>query len=572
MANIHWPQERVFPSFSRPKYLDVVDIRDMDFLNDFRFLPLITLQGLVNKHRPQIYIILTSEDELWLKLIRDEDVKINEMDLDNVMRKYRGYCKGYIVYDPEVPDTLNLANTISGIEDVVVVNPRDVSWIESLGFVKYGDLRGKFRNKLEAYRWGYEELWPKCCHRILAPMKPYSSSDPPRPMQIAVRDYVSALRLFAHYLDPNNVEELNLFRKLLGDMPESSAILGWYEACEHITVRLASEYGKFVVVTTGSPYLVSNLTVWSGIDVEVKSRLPPLHLDRLGEDKVYVTFYVNDGDNIQWDVLMRKFWDDKYRGKIPIAWTISPFLIDLAPLIMKYYVDGMSEDDVFVSGPSGAGYWYPNVNPNYTEKFLDVTKRYFERIGLKFTEILGEFLDGESLTCYSERLNLLAIKLGYRGMDIFPYYLGKSPVPIIPGTVEYTDEESTYGWLKAIATVYKRRPLYVLVICIPWRFKNLSPLMDIVKKISADNDFILVNFHELVAMLNPSYGIKLSKKILEEVKARKMLKVAELIEKNLEEAEKKYSEGKWRESLSSIMAIYRIAKQHLEKIFFDEVK
>jgi len=570
MANIYWPEEKVFPRFSRPEYLDIVDIRNMDFFNDFKFLPLITLQGLVNKHKPQIYIILRDEDELWLKLIRDENIPINKMDLNNVMEKYRDYCKGYIIYDPNVPDTLNLANIMSGIYDTVIVNPRDISWIEGLGFKKYGDLRGRFKNRLEVYRWGYEELWPKCSHRLLVPMRPYPVSNPPRPLQIAVRDYASALKLFIHYLDPHNVEELSLFKKFLKDMPENSAILGWYKECEHITVRLASEYNKFVVVTTGAPHLVSNLTVWSGIDVKVKFKLPPLNLNKLGEDKVYVTFYINDGDNVQWDILMRKFWDDKYRGKIPIAWTVSPFLIDLAPLIMKYYAESMSENDTFVSGPSGTGYWYPNINPNYTEKFLDLARKYFERTGLKFTEILGEFLDGESLIHYSEKLNLLAIKLGYRGMDIFPYYVGKSPVPIIPGTVEYTDEKSTYGWLKAIATVYRKRPLHVLVICIPWRFKNLEPLINIVKKLSRDNDFNLINLHEFAAMLNPRYGIKLSKKILEEIKTKKMLEIAKHIERNLKEAERKYDEGRWRESLSNIMTIYRIAKQYLGKIIINE--
>ena len=570
MANIYWPVEKVFPRFSRPEYLDIVDIRNMDFFNDFKFLPLITLQGLVNKHKPQIYIILRDEDELWLKLIQDENIPINKMDLNNVMEKYRDYCKGYITYDPNVPDTLNLANIMSGIYDTVIVNPRDISWIEGLGFKKYGDLRGRFKNRLEVYRWGYEELWPKCNHRLLVPMRPYPVSNPPRPLQIAVRDYASALKLFIHYLDPHNVEELSLFKKFLKDMPENSAILGWYKECEHITVRLASEYNKFVVVTTGAPHLVSNLTVWSGIDVKVKFKLPPLNLNKLGEDKVYVTFYINDGDNVQWDILMRKFWDDKYRGKIPIAWTISPFLIDLAPLIMKYYAESMSENDTFVSGPSGTGYWYPNINPNYTEKFLDLARKYFERTGLKFTEILGEFLDGESLIHYSEKLNLLAIKLGYRGMDIFPYYGGKSPVPIIPGTVEYTDEKSTYGWLKAIATVYRKRPLHVLVICIPWRFKNLEPLVNIVKKLSRDNDFNLINLHEFAAMLNPRYGIKLSKKILEEIKTKKMLEIAKHIERNLKEAERKYDEGRWRESLSNIMTIYRIAKQYLGKIIINE--
>ena len=566
MTNVYWSEGRVFPKFSKPDCLEVIDLRGMNFFNDTKYISLITLQGLVNKHKPRMYIILTDIDDEWLKLIQKENIPIIKTNLEEAMEKYRNYCKGYVVYDAKVPDTLNLANIMSGIHDLIVTSPQNIDWIESLGFKEFEDLRGKFKSRLEVYRWAYEELWPKCDHRLLAPMRPYHVYDPPRPMQIAVRDYATALKLFIHYLDPYNSEELRLFKNLLKEMPDNSAILGWYEGTEHITVRLASEYNKFVVVITGNPYLVSNLTVWSGIEVETKFKLPPINLSKLGEDKVYVTFYMNDGDNVQWNFMMKKFWSDPYRGRIPMAWTISPFLIDLAPLVMKYYVDSMSENDTFVSGPSGTGYWYPNVNPNYVQKFLEIATKYFKRTGLRFTEILGEFLDGRSLIYYSKRLNLLAIKLGYRGMDIFPYHLNETPVPIVPGTIEFKEgeEESAYNWLKAIATVYKKRPLHVLIICVPWHFKSLKSMTLLAEKISKDERFILVNFHEFVAMLNPRYGIELSRKFLKEATKRKIpSKIITEVKYLLEKSEKEYKGKRWNTALQRLFEIYKILKQNL---------
>ncbi|RLE92576.1 MAG: hypothetical protein DRN04_09865 [Thermoprotei archaeon] len=565
MAGISWSEDRVFPKFSEPKRLEVVDLRKIDFRKNWRWLPLLILQGLVNREEPRIYVLLSDRDADLLKLIEKHGIEVAKIDLDKVFEKYLSYAKGYIVFDPSVPDTLNVANTLSGLIDALVVSPEDSEWAEKKGLKLLEDFRGRFKSRLEAYKWAYRRLWPKVNKRLLAPMKPYSDS---RLLQIAFRDYVTAVKIFAHYLDPRISEERELFCRLLKEMPDNSAVLGWYRETEHITVRLASEHRKFVVVITGSPFLTSNLTVWSGIRVKCKYPLPPIDFSKLGKDKVYVTFYMNDGDNIQWDFMMKDFWEDPDRGKIPVAWTISPFLKELAPLIMKYYAETASSQDTFVSGPSGAGYWYPNVNPDYIDTFLKMSRKYLEESGLKFTEILGEFLDGESLPKYAET-GLLAIKLGYRGMDIFPYHLKDSPVPIIPGTVEFWEgeEEKVYGWLKAIATVYKKRPLHALIICVPWRYKSLKPLRIVADKLSADSDFVLVNFHEFVAMLNPVYGLTLCKRLLEEAKKRNLLKetISEA-ESYISKAEELCLKKKWREALNQLNKIYRMLGSKISSI------
>ena len=44
MSNVEWPQDRVFPAFSKPDSLVVVDLRSTDFFRDYKHLLLITLQ------------------------------------------------------------------------------------------------------------------------------------------------------------------------------------------------------------------------------------------------------------------------------------------------------------------------------------------------------------------------------------------------------------------------------------------------------------------------------------------------------------------------------------------------
>ena len=540
-AHIYWPPNHIFPTFASTKELYVVDLRGKDFYTYHKHLVLTTLQGLVNREKPRIYIIFTDRDYKWLELCSKElGIKVTPITVDEVIKKFAKYATGYIVYDPKVPDTVNLATTMAGIYNCVVVHPDDIPWIKKFGLKEFYDFRGKFKDRLEAYLWAYKNLWPKCCHRLLATVSPGPPICTHNPMQVAGRDYVVALRLFAQYLDLQNASQYNLFIKLLRDMPNNTAVLGWFEEEEWNYVHTCSLYGKFVVVMFHhyGPLGFANPTVWGGLvpKEQLKFKLPPIDIRKLGyEDKIYITFYITDGDNLQWDYDMLRLWNDPNRGKIPIAWTISPYLIDVAPFMMYYYSKTATANDTFISGPSGAGYWYPAANHHYILQYLKVTKYYFNRTGLKFVEILG--YDDYAGELYAKNLNILAIKREYSVQySLFTlyqecvYYLDDVPTPIVFGYVHYKD--STYDYFKVRVQALKyinRRPLFILVVSQPWDFRNLATVTEVVKELYPDKDIIFVNFHEFITLVNPVYGIKQAKIFLQKAKEKGASK--ELIQK-----------------------------------------
>lgn len=572
-SNVIWNEKRVFPEFAEPDVLYVVDLRHTDFYNSFKHLPLITLQGLVNREKPRIFVVLTNTDYEWMtEISKFKNITLKRASLDTVMEMFSHYAKGYIIYDDAIPDTVNVATTMAGIYDGIVVHPNDVKWVEKFKIPKLKDLRGLFKDRYEAYQWAYENLWPLCDHRMLVPMSPGPPVCTHNPMQVAARDYVVALKLFVHYLNPQISRELDLFVNLLKDMPDNVPILGWYEEDEGKTVELASTYKKFVVVMTHhyGPLSFANPTVWSGIKFGPEPRFeqPPLRLEKLGYKKIYVTFYITDGDNLQWDINMKSFWDDPNRGKVPIAWTISPFLLDVSPLMVRYFAETMSPNDTFISGPSGAGYWYPRVNPGYIKEYLEITKRYFERTNLKHVEIIG-FTD-DAANVYAETLDIIAIKKEY-----FPeigqesYYLDNVATPILVGTLHYKDSEKDkfINDLKKIKR-YAKRPLFILVVSQPWDFKDLSTISSVVEEISKDEEFVLVNLHEFSTLLNPKCSLDYAKSLLE--KAKKAGVSGELVinaEKSLEKSMEYYNKKEWwlaafhaNEALGYIRQIYSLHK------------
>ncbi len=78
---------------------------------------------------------------------------------------------------------------------------------------------------------------------------------------------------------------------------------------------------------------------------------------------------MTDGDNIQWllgPFLTADTWfGSPDRGKVPLGWTVSPALSELAPSVLqRFYADAVPGKDNFVAGPSGVGYCIPELLPN----------------------------------------------------------------------------------------------------------------------------------------------------------------------------------------------------------------
>ncbi|WP_406673654.1 GxGYxYP domain-containing protein [Nonomuraea sp. N2-4H] len=146
----------LLPGFGRPTRLDYADIATLHG-NDQ--LLLTTLQGVVNRRRPRLYFNYNKEgfDERWLSST-GAAVTRHERPLDLVAR-YRGEVRGAILIDPDVPDSVNVATTLAGLENAVAATAEQA---EEYRLKVITDLRGRFDpdDVLATYRWQLDELFP----------------------------------------------------------------------------------------------------------------------------------------------------------------------------------------------------------------------------------------------------------------------------------------------------------------------------------------------------------------------------------------------------------------------------
>ncbi|MEV1003299.1 GxGYxYP domain-containing protein [Nonomuraea sp. NPDC050202] len=158
----------LLPGFGRPTSLDFADLSTLH--GDDQLL-LTTLQGVVNRRRPRLYFNYTTEndDTAWLD---STGARITRHDrpLDLIAR-YRGEARGAILHDPAVPDSVNVATTLAGLENAVAATAEQAA---EHGFEVITDLRGRFDpgDVLATYRWQLANLFPRCTKALLSGLPP----------------------------------------------------------------------------------------------------------------------------------------------------------------------------------------------------------------------------------------------------------------------------------------------------------------------------------------------------------------------------------------------------------------
>ena len=500
-GGITWPEAQALPTFSRARHLWVVNIRDVPGSKQMLFT---TLEGLVNRQRPRIYLIQTPpEDERGRLWLRDLDVPFTVLENPwQLFERFANLVRGTIVYDPAVPDTINVATTLAGIESAVVASPKLAQRLR----MRYrlpvrSDLRDRFTDAMDAYTWQYEELWSRATHRMLIAL-------PPRRGQPfgKLRDYAIANRAMVYWLDPTNAVERALYERILGDVQPGTAFLGWFPCCgskEWSGVELLSGYG---VITFAANWF-ENMTVFSApccheLPDPQMTPAPPL------EDKIYITFTFSDGDNLAYDQgMMRKLWDNPDRGRVPINWTISPALWDAAPSILRHYRETATPNDLLVAGVSGLGYVYPTPWPDDTfHRFTELSGRYMKRAGMDIVWVFN-ISGGEPAAMSPAEFQAYVDDVDPRGMMVISEGVvglvgGTTPRSSVLGATSAADAtaaiaEASFGWDHL-------SPLFLSVHLYAW---ETSPSDVVEVADSLDADYVVVKadqYFELIREAQPA--------------------------------------------------------------------
>ncbi len=502
------PEERVFPKSAMPEHLHVLEAYDE---SEEVKLMLASLQGVVNKTVPRIYLLYTSgefdplfdHEEDWLEHMEaNYGVTSQEEDTPwTLLERFREEVKGAVVFDPDLPGSINVATVMSGLSGLLVIHPNLIEAVTGLGVPVVSDLRGRWTDNIQMYRWAHDQLWPLCNRRVLA----FVTEDLP-----VSRDYLICHNIFCVNLNYHIPEERALLEEVLAAAPRNIPVLGW-AIDELIGVATFSRYGKFHVANDHVP----NLSVHSGLPAREYTQhhavdVPPL------ENKIYVSYGITDGDSMsfthRWG---RTNWDDPARGDIPLAWETAPGLMDMAPGILDYYFTTATENNLFVCPVSGIGYMYPNLYPDL-DRFLEITLPYYQALDLNIQWILNDDMTfpDRILNRYHDFLNPLGFLIDYWATGDLGYYYTSRGTPVLRCQYVFLlgDREQVEAILREKKAqkpfVSPDRPMFVYIGANGWKvtpsyLKELSDGLDEeYQVVRADTMMRLMN----LARENPCVG------------------------------------------------------------------
>lgn len=509
------PFPDIFPKSAPPApNLLVLDVSKQP--PDWQLL-LLSLQGIVNRQQPQIYLLFNSTDAFWIDWMRQRKWIQGTRTVarpQELLARFRDKLKGVVITDPSLPATKNIATMVASVNDGIVVLPR---LAKEVALPVIADLRGKWQTNVEAYRWAFDNLWSRLNHHVLACSYPD---------HLGLRDYLVQHKVFIFWLpgpidgakkysSPN--EEVRLMEELFAQMPVNIPVMSYPWAGKDVGigegpgVTLFAEFGKYLVGSINC----SNLSVHSGIRV-AEFRQKPAPPSPPLQNKVYVSFIISDGDNLPVLTVNNfpQLWQQDVRGQFPIGWTISPSAHLLIPAVVDYYYSTAKPTDYFLAAVSGVGYTYPDSygqrfrepdRQRVFDEFLDQTRVYMEKSDLKDIWIMGVSRP-ELIRRYAERVPFLQSIFPDYGRRVASYEDATYPtarnVPVFHALTGWREEDTREGRVaRMIAEVRsitpKERPAFLHLFVWNWGF-DLPMLRDVLRGL--DDEYVAVRPDHLAAL------------------------------------------------------------------------
>ncbi len=476
------PGESPFPFLRMGPELHVVALDPSANLST-RLL-LTSLQGLVNRIQVELYLetsgVAGNTSAMLSFLETTYGVSYDRLSMQEALDIYAPGTGGLVVYDPSRPESVNIATMIGAQRDAVVTGPDLAPWlVQRYGLPVQFDYRTSDWTQLDAIGVtdrAIRDLLPGSSETLLAILPPDRWS---------IRDYLVATRTFVFSLPQGVLAspfETAATLRVLRATARGIPILGWFDSPtlteENSFVQLASREGKFVVGVQDVP----NLSVLTALGRnETRAQVagpPPLVL----ENKTYAVLAVGDGDNVDFVAgRMRDLWTSPERGTVPIAWSMSPLLADLAPPLLDSYYDTMSPLDRFVAAPSGAGYLYPDyMGPGDLDPFLDFSRRYMAATDMDVVWLLNAFAASEipyseaSLSAYVDAMQPDGMVLDYddqpKSRDAWMQSGSTGVAPVVRSTHFWTTRDNFLGKFEAARAAWDEGPHFLWITVYTFRF------------------------------------------------------------------------------------------------------
>ncbi len=478
----------------------------------------VSLQGIVGKKSPLIFIITNGMDRNYLEKISESGIELiysdkngNPWTIETLLRKFKSYIgdNGYTLYKESVKgEGLNIATNLATLYGWLPVHKSLESLAKDIGLELKEDLSEKEYNvslQQEFFKKHKEEF-------------EYNAVVSLNYEATGLRDLAIQQGFYMFYIDEDEDSD-RLRGKIISYAGDNTPVLGWAKY-EKWYVKQSSGNGNMVIPSDFS----HNNSFLASFDYKIPEQIHNETKEYTDNTKHYCALVFSDGDNVQWiqNGYSEYFQKLSLEKQFPITWSFSPFMQEFSPVTANIVYSSATENDYFIAGVSGAGYINPTRYPlKALAEYTDLTSAQMEKSDMSYVSILDKtpknFINDKVM---EHRLSYYArydnIKGGVLSLDPDRYEGGKGKVyfandkPFVSNRLSlwHPDGEGanvTKEWLKEQADIVNSYPAdletingYSVINIHPWTI-SIENLAYFVSQL--DEDVELVTLDELLTMV-----------------------------------------------------------------------
>ena len=499
--------------YSLPERLYVIDCGTFNSVEERHMA--VSLQGVVAKKSPEIYIITNDADRKYLQEIEKTGIELIYTDMDGspwtlqaLLVEFRDSISenGFVLYrKSEKGEGLNVATNYASLYGWLPVPEGLETLATGVGLQLKEDLTDDEYNA-EFQQSFFEKHREEFEYNAVISLK-YEAT--------GLRDLAIQQGFYIFYIDED--EDTDEFRgEVLDYAGDNTPVLGWAKH-EVQFVSQASQNGNMVIPSDHS----HNNSFLSSFNCEMPSQKHSEAKEYTDSTKHYCALVFSDGDNIQW---IQNGYSEYYRklalqNQFPVTWSFSPSMKEFSPLTAKTVYSAATENDYFIAGVSGVGYMHPAEYPSDAlETFTDITALMMSESDMHYISILDSTPDNaldemkleKSIEYYARYDNIKGGVLSldpdrYAGGEGKIYFINDKPFITNRFSLWHPDGEGTEitnEWLQEQADIINGYPAdidsidgYSVINIHPWTIsvENLQYFVSLL-----DDDIELVTLDELL--------------------------------------------------------------------------
>lgn len=405
-------------------------------------------QGLLNRDAPTLFVYYFDCDNFWFRWLHYDSDKLlfgyanQEIDrLGLFIKQFGSFLTdhGMVLWDPDVPATLNAATTACGIDGYLPVRAGSAlqDKLAEAGVEVKLDLTGKFTGEGVIWDTDIPSTGSAKCDVYLWAVKKYMARSSTEHMGYLLdgdapygdinssfctnRDYLVAEKCFVFDLSPWGDElpcddpsqplgcDLDAFKSILqahydlcgGTITQVHGFTPWHykytvyqskgahgeveSEWEH--ARILTAYNCVMDADAAGYCSMTNASIYRMYKLKnAYANNRPSEKLTAENGKVYVFIYMGDYDSAVWLTrFVPTLFTDDNRGSIPLNWAFNPNLSERAPMLFDYIYTFKTSNDYFITGDSGAGYLNPSLlidrkgyssNPDGSQQWIDYNEKY----------------------------------------------------------------------------------------------------------------------------------------------------------------------------------------------------